>query len=220
GHSLGEFSALVAAGALRFGDAVRLVRLRGQAMQEAVPSGVGAMAAIVGMASDSLEALCKEVSREGDEVSPANENGGGQVVVAGHKDAVARLCEAAKGRKARAIPLDVSAPFHCSLMRPAAERLQAALAEVEILPLAIPVVANVDATPYRDAAAVRDRLVRQVTGRVRWEASVQALVAAGVTRAYELGHGRVLAGLCRRIDRGLAVLPGAAPGDFADASAR
>ncbi len=223
GHSLGEFSALVAAGALRFADAVRLVRIRGQAMQEAVPAGVGAMAAILGCPADALEAMCSEITAagEGEAVSPANENGGGQIVVAGHAGAVARLVAAVKefgeanSAKVRAIPLQVSAPFHCGLMSPAAERLRAALDEVVIGPLKVPVIANVDAEPYPDAAAVKDRLVRQVTSRVRWEASVQRLVQHdGVTRGFEIGHGRVLAGLCRRIDRAFKVTGLGAPADF------
>ncbi|MCA9719196.1 MAG: ACP S-malonyltransferase [Myxococcales bacterium] len=216
GHSLGEFSALVAAGALRFADALRLVRIRGQAMQEAVPAGVGAMAAIIGMPADELEALCVRISSEGDgEVSPANENGGGQIVVAGHAGAVERLvAEIEATERVRAIPLQVSAPFHCGLMAPAAERLAAALEDIAIGRLAIPVIANVDAAPYPDAAQVKDRLVRQVTSRVRWEASVQRLAHDGVSRGFELGHGRVLAGLCRRIDRALKITGLGAPADF------
>ncbi len=210
GHSLGEFSALVAAGALTFADAVRLVRLRGRAMQEAVPAGQGAMAAVIGLDAATLEALCEEQA-QGQVLAPANENGGGQIVVAGHAEAVARLVAAAKAHKARAIPLKVSAPFHCALMAPAAERLARALESIEIRPLRVPVVANVDAEPNRDAARVKDLLVRQVTGRVRWEASVRKVLHMGVRRGIEVGHGRVLAGLVRRIARELAVTPFGSP---------
>ncbi|RMG98672.1 MAG: [acyl-carrier-protein] S-malonyltransferase [Deltaproteobacteria bacterium] len=214
GHSLGEFSALVVAGALRFEDAVRLVRLRGQAMQEAVPVGVGAMAAVLGLAPADVEALCEEV--RGDEVlEPANENGGGQVVVAGHAGAVERLVEAVRARKARAIPLDVSAPFHCSLMEPAARRLAEALSDVAVSEMRCPVVANVDAQPNQDPVRVKELLVRQVTGRVRWEASVRTVMRTGIDQALELGHGKVLAGLARRIDRSLRVHPVGSPDDVA-----
>ena len=203
GHSLGEFSALVAAGALDFADAVRLVRLRGQAMQEAVPAGVGAMAAIVGMESEPLTTLCAEASDGDAQVSIANENGGGQIVVAGHAAAVQRLVVAAKAAKARAILLNVSAPFHCALMQPAAERVAAALEHVTVRALEVPVIANVDAEPNLDPARVKDLLVRQITGRVRWEASMRKAVHMGVTRCLELGHGKVLSGLIKRIDPAL-----------------
>jgi [acyl-carrier-protein] S-malonyltransferase len=214
GHSLGEFSALVAAGALAFADAVRLVRLRGQAMQEAVPAGVGAMAAILRLDADKVEALCVEASTDDAQVSPANENGGGQIVVAGHAAAVERMVAAAKAAGGRAIPLKVSAPFHCSLMTPAAERLAAALAEVEVSALRVPVITNVDAELNSDATRVKALLVRQVTERVRWEASVRTALRIGVTRAFEIGHGRVLAGLIKRIDRSLAVAPLGSPADI------
>jgi [acyl-carrier-protein] S-malonyltransferase len=213
GHSLGEFSALVAAGAFDFADAVRLVRLRGQAMQVAVPAGQGAMAAVLGVALPDLEALCEEVA-QGEVVSPANLNGGGQVVVAGHAGAVARLVTALKERKARAIPLDVSAPFHCALMQPAADRLAAALADIAIHPLRIPVVTNVEAEPNADAARVADLLVRQVTERVRWESAVRTAVHMGVDRFFEIGHGKVLAGLCKRIAPEVAVVPVGSPADL------
>lgn len=198
GHSLGEFSALVATGALAFADAVRLVRLRGQAMQEAVPAGAGAMAAIFGVPADELEALCAEAA-QGEVVSPANENGGGQIVVAGNAAAVDRLIALAKSRKARAIPLKVSAPFHCALMQPAAQRLAAALADVTISAMRRPVITNVEAQPNQDPARVADLLVQQVTHRVRWEASITRAVALGVQAAAEVGHGKVLAGLVKRI---------------------
>ncbi len=207
GHSLGEFSALVAAGALDFSDAVKLVRLRGQAMQEAVPAGLGAMAAIVGLEPEQVEALCVEAGTADAQVSVANENGGGQLVVAGHAQAVARLVALAKAARARAIPLQVSAPFHCSLMQPAAERVAAALEQLTIHPLRVPVIANVDAEPNEDPARVKDLLVRQITGRVRWDASVRKAVHMGTTRCLELGHGKVLSGLIKRI---VAALPASA----------
>jgi len=199
GHSLGEYSALVAAGALRFADAVRLVHLRGKFMQEAVPPGVGAMAAILGLDAAAVAAVCQE-SAGGEVVSPANLNGGGQVVIAGHKSAVERACVAAKARGAkRAVPLAVSAPFHCALMQPAEDKLAAELARVEIAAPRIPVVTNVEAAPNQDPARARALLARQVTAPVRWEESVQRLGAMGVRRAIELGAGNVLGGLVRRI---------------------
>jgi [acyl-carrier-protein] S-malonyltransferase len=200
GHSLGEYSALVAAGALTLEDAVRLVHLRGTFMQEAVPAGVGAMAAILGLAPEPVIAACAEVAAEtGEVVSAANLNGGGQVVIAGAKTAVGRAVEVLKQRGAKAIPLKVSAPFHCALMQPAADRLAAELARVTISPLALPVVTNVEAAPNRDAGRVAALLVQQVTAPVRWEESVLAMAAAGVTSAIEVGTGNVLAGLCKRI---------------------
>lgn len=203
GHSLGEYSALVAAGALRFADAVRLVHLRGKFMQEAVPAGVGAMAAILGLGADEVAAACREAAGA-EVVSPANLNGGGQVVIAGHKAAVERACAAAKARGAkRAVPLAVSAPFHCALMQPAADRLAAELGRVEIAAPAVPVVTNVEATPNQDPTRVRELLTRQVTAPVRWEESVERLVSMGVTRAIEVGAGSVLAGLVRRIAPGI-----------------
>jgi [acyl-carrier-protein] S-malonyltransferase len=216
GHSLGEYSALVAAGSLHFADAVRLVHLRGKFMQEAVPSGLGAMAAIIGLPAAEVAAVCLEVA--GDEVvSPANLNGGGQVVIAGHKAAVARACVAVKSRGAkRAVPLAVSAPFHCALMQPAAERLRYELERVEVLTPAVPVVTNVEAEPNQDRQRVRDLLTRQVTAAVRWEESVQRLVAMGVTSALEVGNGHVLAGLVRRIAPALTVRAANDPLSIAD----
>ncbi len=214
GHSLGEFSALVAAGALRFADAVKLVRLRGQAMQDAVPAGVGAMAAVIGLDAEALERLCEEAGQGEELVRPANENGGGQIVVAGHAGAVARLVGLAKEAKARAIPLKVSAPFHCGLMQPAADRLAEALADIEIGPLQVPVISNVDAEPNGDPSRVAALLVRQVTHRVKWEASVQKAAHLGVASALEVGHGKVLAGLVRRIDRSLSVRGVGSPDDI------
>lgn len=201
GHSLGEYSALVAAGALSLPDAVRLVHLRGKFMQDAVAPGQGAMAAVLGLEADKVaEACAQAATSEAAVVSPANFNGGGQVVIAGAKAAVEKACELAKALGAkRTIPLAVSAPFHCALMAPAAEKLAAELAKVEVRPLRIPVVTNVEASANQDAARVRDLLTRQVTGTVRWEESVKALVAMGASRAFEVGHGSVLAGLCKRI---------------------
>lgn len=202
GHSLGEYSALVIAGSLRFADAVRLVHLRGRFMQEAVPEGVGAMAAIIGLSGDDLRTLCTEASQGDERVQPANENGAGQVVISGHKPAVERAMALAKQRGSKLCKLlPVSAPFHSSLMQPAAERLQAELVRIEIRPPALTVLANVDALPYPadSAEAVRDRLVRQVAGTVRWESCSQALVSLGATVAVEVGPGRVLSGLLKRI---------------------
>ena len=211
GHSLGEYSALVAAGALRFADAVRLVHLRGKFMQEAVPPGAGAMAAILGLGADDVAAVCREVA--GDEVvSPANLNGGGQVVIAGHKAAVDRACAALKAKGAkRAVPLAVSAPFHCALMRPAAERLGAELARVEFAAPEVPVITNVEATPNQDRTRIAELLARQVTAPVRWEQSVQRLASLGVRRALEVGAGNVLAGLVKRISPEIEVLAAGDP---------
>jgi [acyl-carrier-protein] S-malonyltransferase len=213
GHSLGEFSALVAVGALKFADAIKLVRLRGEAMQDAVAPGVGAMAAIIGIEPADLEALCEEAS-QGEVVSPANENGGGQIVVAGHAGAVDRLVALAKSRKARAIPLKVSAPFHCSLMQPAADKLAEALAGIEVHPMSAPVITNVEAEPNDDPGRVKDLLVSQVTHRVKWEASVNRAEGMGVDEGLELGHGRVLAGLLRRISKEIRVVAVGSPSDI------
>jgi [acyl-carrier-protein] S-malonyltransferase len=206
GHSLGEWTALVAAGALRLSDALRLVHLRGKAMQEAVPEGLGAMAALIGMELDGARALCEEAAA-GQVCEPANLNGGGQIVISGHAEAIDRAVAAAKGKGARrAIRLQVSAPFHCSLMAPAAEKLAAALEGVEIAALSVPVVANVDARPNRDPARVKTLLIDQVTGAVRWEESVRALCDLGADRAVELGSGAVLRGLIQRIAPELEVI--------------
>jgi [acyl-carrier-protein] S-malonyltransferase len=200
GHSLGEWSALTAAGALGFADALRLTHLRGQAMQRAVPVGAGAMAALMGLDVDTTRALCAEAGAAGEPCELANLNGGGQIVISGHAAAIDRAIAAARGKGAkRAIKLQVSAPFHCSLMAPAAAELAAALAAVTIVAPAVPVVANVTAEAVRDPDIIRRLLVEQVTAPVRWEESVQALAASGVTRAYELGAGSVLRGLVKRI---------------------
>ena len=204
GHSLGEYSALCAAGALGLADTARLLRLRGEAMQAAVPVGVGAMAAILGLDQATVDAIAAEAA--GAEVcAAANDNDPAQVVVSGHKDAVARAAELAKARGAkRALMLPVSAPFHCALMQPAAEAMQAALAEVTIHPPAVPLYANVTAGPVTDPEEIRRLLVAQVTGRVRWRESVIAMAAAGVTETWEIGAGKALSGMVKRIDRGLA----------------
>jgi [acyl-carrier-protein] S-malonyltransferase len=214
GHSLGEYTALVAAGALGLADAVRLVHLRGQAMQDAVPVGQGGMAAILGLEPEAVQALCDEV--RGDEVcAPANLNGGEQVVISGHAAAIDRAVAAAKGKGAkRAIKLQVSAPFHSPLMQPAAERLSAALGEVAIQPLRVPVISNVEAAPYQDAGRVRALLVAQVTGAVRWEESMKKLPGMGITRGVELGAGNVLRGLARRIVEDLPVVSLSEPDDI------
>lgn len=204
GHSLGEYSALVAAGALRFEDAVRIVHLRGRAMQEAVPEGQGAMAAIMGGEPEQVSALCAEAAN-GDVLSAANFNSPGQIVISGAAAAVARAVELAPSKKLKAIPLKVSAPFHSALMAPAARAVEAALARVEIGPLAFPVVANVDARPNADRARVAELLVRQVDGPVRWQESIAFMAEAGVTRAFEIGPGKVLAGLVKRIDKRISV---------------
>ncbi|HEY2749366.1 MAG TPA: ACP S-malonyltransferase [Polyangia bacterium] len=201
GHSLGEYSALVYAGALAFADAVRLVHLRGKFMQEAVPEGTGAMAAIIGLEASTVADTCREASPdESDACQPANFNGAGQVVIAGHKGAVERAMALAKQKGAKMVKaLAVSAPFHSALMKPAAEKLRAELERVMVAPLAVPVVANVTAEPNTDPARVKDLLFAQVTGSVRWEESVQKLVAMGVDEAFEVGPGNVLANLGKRI---------------------
>jgi [acyl-carrier-protein] S-malonyltransferase len=201
GHSLGEYSAHVAAGTFAFADAVRTVRNRGRYMQEAVPVGVGAMAAILGLDSDAVAAACEEAA-QGEVVSPANLNAPGQVVIAGTKAAVERAGAAAKARGAkRVIPLAVSAPFHCALMKPAEDRLAPELRALAVAAPRRPVVANVDAEPKRDGAAAIEALVRQVSGAVHWEAVVRRLASEGVRTYVEVGPGAVLAGLVRKIDR-------------------
>ena len=205
GHSLGEYSAHVAAGTLSFADALRIVRRRGQYMQEAVPVGEGAMAAILGLDAEAVRRACEEAA-EGQIVTPANLNAPGQVVIAGHTAAVARAGERAKAAGAkRVIALSVSAPFHCPLMQPAEERLAPELRAVHANAPGIPVVANVDAEPKRTAADAIEALVRQISSPVRWEDVVKRLVAEGVTTCIELGPGNVLAGLIKKIDRSVTV---------------
>jgi len=206
GHSLGEYSANVAAGTFSFADALRLVRRRGRFMQEAVPVGEGAMAAIIGLEADAVAQACAEAAN-GQVVVPANLNGGGQVVIAGARDAVARASEKAKTMGARrSIPLPVSAPFHCALMQPAQDRLAPELRAVAAHDPRVPVIANVDAEPKRDRAAAVDALVRQVSAPVRWEAVVQRLASEGVTTYVEVGPGTALSGMVKRIHREAAVL--------------
>jgi [acyl-carrier-protein] S-malonyltransferase len=217
GHSLGEYSALVAARALRFADAVRLVHLRGKFMQEAVAPGAGAMAAILGLGAEEVAAACREVAGA-EVVSPANLNGGGQVVIAGHKAAVDRACVILKARGARAVPLSVSAPFHCALMQPAAERLAAELARVQFSAPEVPVITNVEAAPNQDPGRIAELLARQVTAPVRWEESVQRLAGLGIRRALEVGAGSVLAGLVKRIAPEIEVLPAGDPDSIGAAS--
>ncbi|HEX6276624.1 MAG TPA: ACP S-malonyltransferase, partial [Polyangiaceae bacterium] len=199
GHSLGEYSALVAAGALSLEDAVRLVRLRGRAMQDAVPEGRGAMAAIMGGDEAAVQTLCDDAA-QGETISPANFNAPGQIVISGAAGAVARARDLAGSRGLKAIPLKVSAPFHSSLMAPAARAVEAALATMTLGTLAFPVVANVDARPNTDSANVKGLLVRQIDGPVRWHESIAFVADAGVTKALEIGPGKVLAGLVKRID--------------------
>jgi len=201
GHSLGEYGALVAAGGLRFRDAVRLVHLRGRFMQEAVPVGVGAMAAVMGLSPAEVEALCREAS-QGEILSPANFNSPGQIAVSGHATAVKRAVEiVAKQAGKKAVLLPVSAPFHCALMKPAAEKLREAFATVETGELAFPVVSNVEADVYPGKDRIKELLFRQVDHPVRWEESMQKLVAMGPELVLEVGPGKVLSGLLRRISR-------------------
>ena len=208
GHSLGEYTALTAAGAFDPADAVRLVRLRAQAMQEAVPVGEGSMAAILGLDDEQVRQACREAAEghPGEVVEPANYNAPSQVVIAGHKAAVERACERAKALGAkRALPLAVSAPFHSSLLKPAGERLAAALADVELRAPRFALVNNVDVAVESDPARIRDALIRQSYGPVRWVEVVNKLKALGATHVIEFGPGKVLAGLCSRIDKSLKV---------------
>ena len=201
GHSLGEYSAHVAAGTFGFADAVRTVRNRGRYMQEAVPVGAGAMAAIIGLDGDAVAAACAEAA-DGEVVSPANLNAPGQVVIAGTRAAVERAGAAARARGAkRVIPLAVSAPFHCALMKPAEDRLAPELRALTVQAPRRPVVANIDAEPKGDGAAAVEALVRQVSGAVQWESVVRRLASEGVRTYVEVGPGTVLAGLVRKIDR-------------------
>ena len=203
GHSLGEYTALVAAGALAFRDAVPLVRFRAQVMQEAVPAGVGAMAAILGLDAGAVEAACAEAA-QGQVVEPVNFNTPEQIVIAGHREAVERAIAAANARGAkRGVLLPVSAPFHSSLMKPAGERLAARLAEVPFASPAIPVVQNVDAEAKSEPDAIRAALALQAASPVRWVETIQAFASRGVTQIVECGPGRVLTGMTKRIDRSL-----------------
>ncbi len=204
GHSLGEYTAHVAAGTIAFADALRIVRRRGRYMQEAVPVGTGAMAAVLGLDPAAVAEACREAA-EGDVVSPANLNGAGQVVIAGSRDAVARAVERLKARGARrVVPLPVSAPFHCALMKPAEERLAPELRALQARDPRIPVIANVDAEPKCDGESAIEALVRQVSSPVRWEETVRRLASDGVTAFVEVGPGAVLTALVRKIQRGAA----------------
>ena len=215
GHSLGEYSAHVAAGTLAFQDAVRLVRNRGRYMQEAVPVGHGAMAAILGLDEAGVNQACAEAA-QGEVVSAANLNGGGQIVIAGAAAAVARAGERAKALGARrVVPLQVSAPFHCALMKPAEDRLAPELRAVKAQAPRVPVVANVDAQPKRTAGESIDALIKQVSSPVRWESVVQRLAAEGVTHYVEVGPGKALSGMIKRIAGGATILNVEGPGDLA-----
>lgn len=206
GHSLGEYAALVAAGAMRVEDACLVVHRRGKAMQEAVPPGEGAMSAVMGIDPGVLEEICRTAAAETGEVtSPANFNAPGQIVIAGGAKGVARAGALVAEKKGKAIPLKVSAPFHCALMAPAAAVVRDALAAIEVSAPAFPIVANVDAAPRTEPSAIRDALVRQVDAPVRWQASIEAIAAAGVTHAIEIGPGKVLQGLVKRIAKDLKV---------------
>lgn len=215
GHSLGEYSALAAAGAFSVADAARLLRTRGQAMQKAVPVGVGAMAALIGLEFDAAAAVAAE-ARQGEVCQTANDNGAGQVVVSGNKAAVERAVEIAKAKGAkRAMLLPVSAPFHCALMQPAADVMAEALAKTTIKTPGIPVVANVQAKPIRDPGEIMRALVAQVTGTVRWRESVVFMAGAGVSSFYEVGAGKVLSGLIKRLAAGATTVAIGNPEDVA-----
>jgi [acyl-carrier-protein] S-malonyltransferase len=217
GHSLGEYSALAAAGSLSIADTARLLRTRGLAMQKAVPVGVGAMAALLGLDYETAVAVAEEAA-QGEVCQAANDNGGGQVVVSGNKAAVDRAVEIAKAKGAkRAMLLPVSAPFHCRLMQPAADAMAEALAGVTVNPPKAPLVSNVLASAITDPAEIRKRLVEQVTGTVRWRESVAYMAQHGVTHFLEIGAGKVLSGLVKRIADGAAGVPVGGPGDIAAA---
>jgi [acyl-carrier-protein] S-malonyltransferase len=219
GHSLGEYSANVAAGTFSFADAIRTVRKRGRYMQEAVPVGAGAMSAILGLDAEKVAQACEEAA-QGDVVAPANLNGPGQVVIAGGRAAVERAGARAKELGARrVVPLPVSAPFHCSLMKPAEERLAPEMRALRVQKPRVPVVANVDASPKRDGASAIDALIRQISSAVRWEESVRRLASEGVTAYVEVGPGTVLSGLIRKIHKEATVAAVAEPGDIGDARA-
>lgn len=219
GHSLGEYSALAAAGSFSVADTARLLRARGAAMQEAVPVGVGAMAAILGLDFATVQDVAAEAA-QGEVCQAANDNDPAQVVVSGHKAAVKRAVDIAKAKGAkRALLLPVSAPFHCSLMQPAADAMARALADVEIADPKVPVVANVRAEAVSDGAQISALLVEQVTGSVRWRESVIYMAAQGVTEVYEIGAGKALSGMIKRIDRGLATAAVGTPDDVTAAVA-
>jgi [acyl-carrier-protein] S-malonyltransferase len=214
GHSLGEYSALAAAGTFSLADTARLLRTRGQAMQRAVPVGQGAMAALLGVDIATANAVAAEAA-QGQVCDVANDNASGQIVVSGNKAAVERAAELAKARGARAMMLPVSAPFHCALMQPAADAMREALAKVKVLPPKVPLIANVTAAPVREPAEIVQRLVEQVTGTVRWRESIVYLVGQGVTRLVEVGSGKVLTGLAKRIAKEAATQRVEKPEDVA-----
>jgi len=215
GHSLGEYSALVASGALSVGDAARVLRSRGRYMQEAVNVGEGAMAALIGLAPEGVAAACRAGAAKG-VVEPANFNGGDQIVISGSAEAVHAACEAARSAGAKKVlPLPVSAPFHCSLMQPAADRLAPELRALAQGPFRFPVVANVTAEPYPPAAPAAEWLIRQIVAPVRWEECIRRMRGMGVAAFLEVGPGKVLSGLVRRIDRDAAVAAFCAPADLA-----
>lgn len=212
GHSLGEYSALAAAGAFSLADAARLVRIRGRAMQEAVPVGQGAMAAILGLDPQAVQEIAAEAA-QGEVCEAANDNAPGQIVVSGHKTAVERAVEIAKGRGARAMMLPVSAPFHCALMQPAADVMRDALSKVKVAAPRVPLVPNVSAHPVNDPAELVRGLIEQVTGTVRWRECVLYLVNHGVDRLVEVGSGKVLSGLAKRIAKDAAATSISTPDD-------
>ncbi len=215
GHSVGEYSALAAAGAMSVTDAVRLVRIRGRSMQQAVPVGVGAMAALIGVDFEQAAAIAAEAA-QGEVCQAANDNGGGQVVISGHQGAVERAVELAKAKGVkRAMMLPVSGPFHSALMQPTADVMAQALAKVTIKPPSVPLVANVAAKPVSEPSQLRQGLVDQVTGTVRWRESVAFMAEAGVTTFYEVGSGKVLSGLIRRIAEGASSVSVGTPEDVA-----
>lgn len=228
GHSLGEYSALVAAGVLDLRTAVRIVRLRGEAMQRAVPTGVGGMAAIMGGDAAAVEALCadardalcadaRDAQRPDVVLAPANFNAPGQIVIAGHAGAVEKASQLAAARKMKAVALKVSAPFHCALMSPAADEVGKALANATFEPFRFPVISNVDAQPNTDPGRARELLVRQIAGAVRWQESMEYVAAQGARLALEIGPGRVLAGLARKAAPALDVKPVFEPAEVASA---
>lgn len=216
GHSLGEYSALAAARSLSLADAARLLRIRGRAMQEAVPVGIGGMAALLGLDFAAAAEIAREAA-QGEVCEAANDNGGGQVVLSGHAGAVARAVELGKARGAkRAMMLPVSAPFHCALMRPAADVMTTALASVKVSSPVVPLVCNVSARPITEPAEIMRRLIEQVTGMVRWRESVAFMAGAGVDTFFEVGAGRVLSGLVKRIAEGASGVAISTPDDIAN----
>ncbi len=215
GHSLGEYAALTAAGTFTLAEAAKLLRIRGEAMQAAVPAGEGAMAAIIGPSFDEVQAIANEANGEGEICEVANYNNDQQIVLSGSAKGIERAIEIAKEKGAkRAVPLAVSAPFHCSLMQPAAERMAQALADADVKAPCVPVVANVNAQAVSDAATIRDLLVQQVTSMVKWRESVSYMKDQGVDRMIEIGHGNVLSGLVKRIDRDIVTVNISQPADL------